>query len=257
MELDGRPATAAQIAQLGLAPYGHFTSMRVDDQRVKGLALHMDRLQRDCGYLFGVDLDTDKVRALVRQSVGGKLGTFVVRVTVYDPELSLGHPDSQDPHILVTSREVPSAALPPLRVCTLPYERETPWIKHVGLYGSMVVRREAQRSGYDDAIFVAREGRLSEGVTWNLGYVIDGQPYWTDARVLPGVTARLVDEAHGSLPVKVLREEGLGQIDAAFATNTSVGVRPISVINEFEYDPEHPVLQKLRDEYGMVEAEAI
>ena len=257
MELDGRPVTAEQLAQLGLAPYGHFTSMRVDDRHVKGLTLHMERLQRDCGHLFGADLDTDKVRALVRRSVGDTLGTFVVRVTIYDPTLSLGHPDSRDPHVLVTSREVSPDVLPPLKVCTVPYERETPWIKHIGLYGSLAVRRQAQRSGFDDAIFVARDGRLSEGVTWNLGYVIGGEPHWTDAEVLPGVTARLVDDAHGSLPVRVLHEEALGQIEAVFATNTSVGVRPISVINENAYTPEHPVLRKLRDEYAMVEAEAI
>src|SRR6266540_2864338 len=46
MELDGRPVDPAELATLALYNYGHFTSMRVDAGRVRGLTLHLDRLVR-------------------------------------------------------------------------------------------------------------------------------------------------------------------------------------------------------------------
>ena len=42
--LNGKPVTSDALLTLALTNYAHFTSMRVDDQRVRGLALHMDRL---------------------------------------------------------------------------------------------------------------------------------------------------------------------------------------------------------------------
>ena len=49
MELNGVPATLDQIKSLALTNYGHFTSMHVEDQRVRGLSLHMQRFARTAG----------------------------------------------------------------------------------------------------------------------------------------------------------------------------------------------------------------
>jgi hypothetical protein len=65
MELNGAPASIDQVRVLALTNYGHFTSMLVQDFRVRGLSLHMERLTRDCRQLFDVDLDTDAVRHYV------------------------------------------------------------------------------------------------------------------------------------------------------------------------------------------------
>lgn len=46
-ELNGVGADLGQVTALGLTNYGHYTSMRVDDQRVRGLLLHLERLMRE------------------------------------------------------------------------------------------------------------------------------------------------------------------------------------------------------------------
>lgn len=56
IELDGRPVDPARLAALALYNYGHFTSMRVDEGRVRGLSLHLQRLVRDCSALYDADL---------------------------------------------------------------------------------------------------------------------------------------------------------------------------------------------------------
>ncbi|MEK8144253.1 aminotransferase class IV [Streptomyces sp. M10(2022)] len=67
-ELNGEPVEPSQLQTLALTNYGHFTSMRVDEGRVRGLSLHLERLRRDCRSLFGVDLDLQRVRELARRA---------------------------------------------------------------------------------------------------------------------------------------------------------------------------------------------
>lgn len=69
MELNGVPPTVDQITVLALTNYGHFTTMLVDDNRVRGLSLHLDRLARDCRELFDTTLELDRVRDLVRHAL--------------------------------------------------------------------------------------------------------------------------------------------------------------------------------------------
>ena len=45
--LDGTPATADDLSALALYNYGHFTALRVEHGRVRGLALHLRRLADD------------------------------------------------------------------------------------------------------------------------------------------------------------------------------------------------------------------
>ncbi|MFE9958913.1 hypothetical protein [Micromonospora sp. NPDC005299] len=57
MELDGRSVAADELARLPLYNYGHFTTMRVDAGRVRGLSLHQRRLVNDCRTVFDAELD--------------------------------------------------------------------------------------------------------------------------------------------------------------------------------------------------------
>ncbi|MGH3989809.1 MAG: aminotransferase, partial [Pseudonocardiaceae bacterium] len=84
-ELNGVPADLDQLTALGLTNYGHFTSMRVDDQRVRGLPFHLQRLMRDCRRVFDADLDPDRIRYFVRHALVDVSRPVVVRMTVFDP----------------------------------------------------------------------------------------------------------------------------------------------------------------------------
>jgi branched-subunit amino acid aminotransferase/4-amino-4-deoxychorismate lyase len=257
-ELNGTPISIEELKALALTNYGHFTSMRVDDGRVRGLALHMARLSRDSQTVFDTDLDLDYVLHLVRKVAANLTGSFVIRVTVFDPALEMGHPGVKaEPKILVTSRSAASLPLAPLRVQSALYARDLPQVKHVGLMGSLQCRRFAQLSGYDDAIFVDANGFVTEGVTWNVGFFDGSRVVWPQGDILPGVTMALVDAAHAqSITARVNLAEIHGMV-AAFATNTSIGVRPISAINGHIFDDNHAILSLLQDEYASVEGEQL
>ncbi len=260
-ELDGKPVSPEQLQALALVNLGHFTSMRVDDGAVRGLTLHLRRLVRDCRTVFDADLDAARVRDLVRQALlaQGSAGSCTVRVTVFDPALNLGHTGGDAaPHILITVRPATTSPPPPLTVQTRPFQREMATVKHTGLFASLHHRRRAQRAGFDDALFTHPDtGLVSEGVTWNAGFIdADGNVLWPDADVLPGVTLHLLRESgHGT--VRPLHRDQLPTLRAAFATNTSIGVRPVAAIDDIPLRTDHPALTALQETYAKIEAEPL
>ncbi|MCP3821506.1 aminotransferase class IV family protein [Streptomyces sp. A3M-1-3] len=248
--LNGQPVDPDALKVLGLTNYGHFTSMRVDDGHVRGLGLHLERLVRDCRTVFGATLHSEQVLGFVREAVGGIAGSFVVRVTVFDPAFDMGHPATADaPKVLVTHRSASDLPLPPLGVKTVPYQRDIAQVKHLGLFGALHHRRAAQLDGFDDALFVGPDHLISEGGTWNVGFIDEtGSVVWPKGDVLPGVTMGLLQQyhEHTTAPVSL---DSVGTVQAAFATNTTIGVRPISTIDDVQLSTEHPVLTALREAY--------
>ena len=240
------------LESLAMTGYGHFTTMRVENGAVRGLRLHLDRLVRDSAALFGAPVDPDAVRAAIRAETAGAAGPVTVRVTVFDPALPLARPAAAaDPRMHVTVRAATPGRQPALRVRATRYVRDVPAVKHTGLFGALYERRRAQLSGYDDALFTDREGVITEGVTWNIGFVDGASLVWPMGPGLPGVTAALVDAAHDgpsrTEPVGLSRLAGM---DAAFATNAAGGIRTISSIDGTEWSGDHPVLELLHKRYA-------
>jgi branched-subunit amino acid aminotransferase/4-amino-4-deoxychorismate lyase len=257
-ELNGTPVTPDDLRSLALTNYGHYTSMRADDQHIRGLSLHLDRLVRDCRLVFNADLDREKVRELIRRTTRDRRGSFVIRVTVFDPELEIGAPSAAThPHILVTTR--PAVALPavPIRVQTVTYRRDLPLIKHIGLFGALWHRRAAQLNGFDDALFTDEKSLVSEGATWNIGFFDGDQVVWPDAEALPGVTMRLLQQVHEQTITASINVAEIADLQAAFATNTTVSVRPIGAINDMTLPEGHPIFETLRKEYMEIPAERL
>jgi branched-subunit amino acid aminotransferase/4-amino-4-deoxychorismate lyase len=255
-ELNGRPVTPAELQTLALTNYGSFTSLRVDDGRVRGLAMHLERLVRDSRILFGVDLDAEHVRELVRR-VAPTEGSTMVRVTVFDPSTDLGHPDrATDPRILVTRRPAGALPLPPLSVQSTVYERDLPEVKGVGLFGTLHHRRTAQLNGYDDALFADIEGAISEGGTWNIGFFDGDHVLWPDAKALPGVTMLLLQSVHEYRTARITLADA-GRMQAAFATNAAIGVRAIARIDDVQLPADHPIHDILRKKYMDVPGDPI
>jgi branched-subunit amino acid aminotransferase/4-amino-4-deoxychorismate lyase len=255
--LDGEPVSADDLLPLALTNLGHFTTVRVEaDGTVRGLSRHLDRLVRDCGAVLGAGLDPGRVRDLLRQHVHGQALPCVVRVTVYDPRADLGHlARAGEPHVLLSVRAAAPVPPRPLRAMTVAYERDVPQVKHVGLFGALHARRTAQLAGYGDALFVDRDGRVSEGTTWNVGFVDrDGTVVWPRAEVLPGVTMALLKQhtEHRVAPLTLARAK---RMPAAFATNTAFGVRPLAAIDETGFASDHPALERLRETYASIPGE--
>lgn len=258
MQLDGEDATIDQIKALALTNYGHFTSMLVDAGQVRGLSLHMQRLRHDSQQLFGVELDTERVRHYVRRALPDT-DSAVVRITVFDPSLDLGTiGHNAQPRVLVTTRPASSGTPGPLRLQAASYRREIPSVKHVGLFGAMNQRRSAQREGFDDVLFLNPDGTISEIATSNIGFVRDGQIIWPRSEYLTGVTMRLLhQEMDEPVVTEALTPSDLSDMEAAFATNAATGVRPVTAVDSIEWPQEHAVVRELGKLYEDIPGEPV
>lgn len=252
-QLDGTPPTAADLRALAFAGLGHFTTVRVESGGVRGLGQHLDRLADDSRALFDTELDLDLVRARIRSAIADEPAVVLVRVTVFDPALTLERPGADAaPRILISPRPASTGVLPPLRLRSVRFGRQTPEIKHTGLFGAVRERRLAQRAGFDDALFSDDAGRISEGPTWNIGFVRDGEVVWAAGEALPGITRALLDGRSETVELA-----HLPRLDAAFVTSSGVGIRPVAAIDDRAFPTDHPRFGDLRTAYAAVALERI
>jgi branched-subunit amino acid aminotransferase/4-amino-4-deoxychorismate lyase len=243
------------LGGLALGNYGHFTTMCVEGGRVRGLPRHIERLVRDCRALFSLDIDRTQVTEVIRRALGELGGAGLLRITLFARGFDIGRPAAAPEEITAHAvmRPSPAAAPAPLRLRTVTYGRECPEVKHVGIFGALHQRRAVQLAGFDDALFLEPDGTVTEGSTWNIGFVDDDHVVWPTGPALRGVTMELLQEVHRPFRAESVTRDDVARMRAAFATNAAYGVRPISSIDDHALDPGHPLLARLRTAYDGLE----
>ncbi|WP_156758211.1 aminotransferase class IV [Actinokineospora pegani] len=246
--------------------YGHFTTMVVDNGRVRGLARHLERLDRDCWVLFGQGLPEDVVRAALRAALP-EAGAVVARVTVVAPEIDIRRPEAPgEPKVLVDTAPLPETEAEtetePLKVRTAGYQRDLPQVKHVGTFGLHYQRRLARMAGFDDVLFATRDGQVSEGSTWNIGFLDrEGAVVWPSAPALPGTAMGLIQSglSRVGVPSRVrpVQADELPSFAAAFATSAVSPVRLIGSIDDVVYEPDPDLAARLRRAHDATAAERV
>lgn len=239
VELNGVAATAADLRAL-LFNYGHFTSMQVREGRVRGLDLHLGRLDRASIELFAHSLDIEATRGHLRTILAGETRALSLRVNVFSRALQRDRLDAPAPPDVLVSLSAPRhPATAPVRVMSVRHERQLPHIKHVGTFDLFRQRRLAQAAGFDDALFVDARGEISEGSIWNVGFLDGARVVWPGAPALDGIAMQLLKRGLRALGVesvtRSVRLDEIGRFDGAFFTNSSCAVLPIAGIDEIAY----------------------
>ncbi|MFC7876400.1 aminotransferase class IV [Isoptericola sp. NPDC057391] len=214
IEVDGRPATAEQVASTD----GHFTAMQVRGGGVQGLEHHLRRLDAAHREIFGLPLDGDRVRRLVRHALAGQADASV-RVVLRDPE-----------HVAVQVGEPRRPPARPQRLRSVPYLRPFAHLKHLGGFAQAQWARQAGREGHDDALLVSPDGAVAESTVANVGVLgPDGDVLWPDAPHLRGTGLALVEETTPTRtgPVHV---DDLGRSAGAFLVN-SIGIVAVASVD--------------------------
>ena len=145
---------------------------------------------------------------------------------------------------------------------TAGYQRDLPQVKHVGTFGLIYQRRLARLAGFDDVLFENRDGQISEGSTWNVGFVTaEGTVVWPSAPVLPGVSMGLIqsglNRAGKPFEVRPVRAGELPGFAAAFATNCVQPVRLVAAIDEVTYTPDEDLRATLLRWHDLTAAERV
>lgn len=174
-EVNGREATAEELALLQHDGWGHFTAMQVRDGRTRGLDLHFARLDAAQRDIYGTPLDADLVRARIRHALDGRPDASV-RAYGYWAGL------------IVTVREPQELPSRPHGLTAQCFQRPIARLKHVGSWGQGRFHELAIAAGFDGGLLVDETGRISEGTITNVGFWRRGAVIWPDAPKLDGVT---------------------------------------------------------------------
>ncbi|MFD8806437.1 aminotransferase class IV family protein [Streptomyces sp. NPDC059597] len=243
MEVNGAEADSEDLKVLARANYSHFSSLQVRDRAVRGLDLHLKRLDDSTRELFGTGLDDDRVRSCVRHALLASPDAVTVRVTVFSRRQdAVLRGEEVEPDVAVTTSAPLAARTSPVRLRTVEYERDLPHVKHAGTFGLSLRRRQAVLAGYDDVLFTDRTSRISEASISNIGFFDGERVIWPQAAVLPGIMMQLLQrglEAKG-IPSE-RREIHLRDLEAwasgsptlaAFLSNSISPAVPVASIDE-------------------------
>ncbi|QKW23806.1 aminotransferase class IV [Kitasatospora sp. NA04385] len=238
VEINGRPANVEDVHRMATWNYGHFTSMQVRDGAVRGLDLHLRRLADASRELFadllGAQAPGDElVRGLVRQALGGRPDASV-RVSVV-PAGPTGGTDL----VVSVSDPVPDVPRPALRVRTAVYERDLPHLKHAATMGLTHQALSARRAGFEDVLFLGRDGSVREGSVWNAAFWDGERVIWPAAPALPGITMHLLRAALPATGVpsttRHLAATDLPSLRAAAATNSHCPAQPLASVDHVTF----------------------
>jgi 4-amino-4-deoxychorismate lyase len=262
IEINGAPASVEDLRLLVQTNYGHFSAMQVTDGCVRGLGLHLDRMQRATRELFATPIERERVRDCLRHAIAGSRAPLSVRVNIFSRALNRNRPvEPVTADILVMTAPSPPSRSEPLRVKSFTYVRELPAIKHVGTFPLFHYRRVAQQAGFDDAVFVDGAGCISEGSIWNIGFFDGTGIVWPAAAQLAGVSMQLLQaglarNGVSSATRRVALAE-IGTFRAAFFTNSSVSVRAIASIDATEFTQDAALAALLAECYEAMPLQAI
>ncbi|MFH9132792.1 aminotransferase class IV family protein [Streptomyces sp. NPDC017524] len=257
IEFDGRPATEEDLRIPALYGYGHFTAMQVRDGRVRGLGLHLARLDAANRELFELSVDGDRVRELIRRALGGAgLRDASVRVHGYLP------PGATHTTLMVTVRE-PAAGPAARSLMSVPYARTAPHIKRPGEFGQTYYGILAGRAGFDEALLTAPGGVVTEGAITNIGFWDGSSVVWPDAPALVGVTMTLLEQGleragrpSARRPVTLEGPDGVARFPAAFVCN-SQGIAPVRRIDGTAFAIDEELMRGLGAVYDGVPEDAV
>lgn len=254
-EVDGRAADGAALFPLVMSNYGHFTAMQVRGGAVRGLGLHLARLDAATRELFGGGLDGDRVRAAVRHALGDDVRDASVRVTVFRPAEA-----AEEVSLMVVVRPPTRAPGGPESLMSVPYLRPAAHIKHLGGFGQAYFGRLAKAAGFDDALLTGPDGLIAEGAIANIGFVRGDTLVWPDAPVLRGTGMGVLEEcaarAGWRVERRVVRLADAGGYEGAVLAN-SWGVWPVGRIDDTALPADAPGPAELVRLYGAAPWDAV
>jgi branched-subunit amino acid aminotransferase/4-amino-4-deoxychorismate lyase len=249
VEIDGRPPAPETLQRFALDNLGHFTAMQVRGRRVRGLALHLARLDQGSRELFGVGLDAQRVRDLVGHALADDLRDASLRVIVFESHVA------GELSVMVTLR--PPGGMPerPQALRAVCYQRTLAHVKHIGGFGQWWHGHLARREGFADALFADNEGAVSETSIANVGFVRGGEIVWPSAPSLQGITMQLLEPrlAGAGIPTRraAVRLADLPSYQAAFVANAR-GIAPVAAIDDRVLPVDGGVMATLQRAYADV-----
>jgi branched-subunit amino acid aminotransferase/4-amino-4-deoxychorismate lyase len=228
--------------------YGHglFETMRGVNGQVIRLERHLERLFHGADFLgIQVEMDfgywTEAITSLLERN-GLRYTDAYVRITLTGG-LAAAALRNQPGNTLIVAHPLSEGVNRKrrgMKAFTLSPEirRTLPHLKSLNYLPSIWGIQEAQRRGYDEALFVDMIGNVREGATTNIFAVRDGRLVTPplEMGILPGITRDAIIRLASNLGMPVEygvfnTEDLLTDFEGAFLTNALIDTAPITHLN--------------------------
>lgn len=243
-QLNGQPVDITDLPVLAGLNYGHFTSMQVRQKKVRGLRLHLQRLEQSSLQLFQCSVHNDTIQAYIRHILADDDAPCSLRIHVFVRPEHLHTAKEEHLQVLITKSAPLYPGSDPIAVKSYTYERILPAIKHAGIaLGILAYKQQALAAGFDDVLYTDSQGNISEGSVWNIGFYDGKKVVVPTTPALPGITLQLITAKLPQFGIEVISRaihlDELANFTSAFAMNSILIGQSIARINDrrFTVDP--------------------
>ncbi len=259
--IDALPPTQADLHYLATVNYGAYTAYRVEDGGVRGLDLHLARLEASAIDLFGEAVGEDRLRDIIRTALGDRREAWL-KVTLFSPDILARTPSARvRPRVMTAVSPPPPPLATTVRLRVQTYGRDDAHIKHTATLGLIRARRLAREDGFDDALFADADGLISEGPSWNIGFLIGDHIVWPQAPMLAGATqaviARGLDEVGMTQGTEPVHLHELFRFDGAFICNSATPACCVTAIGDRVFEVDTDRIERIASAWSSQQAEKI
>lgn len=133
-------------------------------------------------------------------------------------------------------------------------ERPDPELKNWRPVFKKKVKGLKEKNNVFEIILINHEGIITEGSQSNLFFIQNNEIITAKReRILPGITRKYVYQICRMKKIRIsekdFTKEDLNQYQSAFISGTSPKILPVRTIDGFIFDPTHPILKTIIEEY--------
>ncbi|HEY9893325.1 MAG TPA: aminotransferase class IV [Candidatus Sericytochromatia bacterium] len=259
------PSIASHSLHLGIGVFdGIMAYWNSDRYYIHRLDAHLNRLRHGATNMgLGFSWSNEDLKLGIESLLEELPPTnYYIRPIVYRKEPQLVFREEMPVAVTILAVTIPRDLDKPLTSHISSFERVSglaipvTW-KICGVYvNSYLSRRAAELKGFDDAIMLDQEGKITEATAANL-FLLQQETVVTPKltpNIFPGITrATLLDIAQ-SIGIEVIerdiRPDELGQFNGAFLAATMMELKALTTIFPFEYDSSnHPLFRRFLQEF--------
>ncbi len=232
--VDGKPASTAALIRFARSGYGHFTTMQVRGGGVRGLGLHLARLEQATALLFDAPLELALLRGQMRAALAASPDASLrIRIGARNFNARAMPAPARIETLLLVDPPAP-ARTEPVRLASFQHLRYLPQLTHCGNFDLFELRRRALALGFEDALLLDAHGHIAEGTTFNIGFFRGDDLIWPQAEKLEGTTQQLLQRgfaaAGGKNHTRPITQADLASFDGGFCCHSG-GIWPLATID--------------------------
>jgi branched-chain amino acid aminotransferase len=251
------PSIASHSLHLGIGVFdGIMAYWNSDRYYIHRLEAHLDRLrngstQMGLGFSWS---NQDLKSGLLSLLDEIPANNYYIRPIVYRSGSYLNFSDEMPVDVTILAVTIARDVAKPLTCHISTFERVSgraipvTW-KICGIYvNSYLSRRTAAIKGFNDAIMLDQQGRITEATAANI-FFLQKDKVITPAltpNIFPGITRSTLFDIAQSLGVEVIERdvlpEELGNFDGAFLAATMMELKPLATIDSYQYDSSNHLL---------------